>query len=86
MPLFTISGRYRGNGKTEVGDQMPDARGRRPDLSGQKCESAGGGDAAVADMRFLIREELAAVLRISVRMVDEMVAHGEIPFLRIRAI
>lgn len=37
-----------------------------------------------ASERLLTREELARALRVSIRTVDEMVANGKIPVVRIR--
>ena len=58
---------------------MSDTKVERSEGSGQgPAAGAGGG------VRFLTREELAEILRISIRTVDAMVAAEEVPCVRLR--
>ncbi len=59
----------------KIENRNPKAEGPGEEL---KPETAG--------LRFLTREELADILQISVRTVDEMLAGDEIPCVRLRGV
>ncbi len=52
----------------------------------EAAEAGNGGAASGCGLRFLTREELANVLQISVRTVDQMLAGNEIPCVRLRGV